>query len=249
MDFEIQKQAHYCEHRLLITSNCGSDENKIVSRISPAIDKVNAYAKNETVYRSGLSQPPVRWILGPPDSKNIKHRVGLTVDPHYLDTLLTELAKLDCRVFSKVSSEVYQLVYISTATSQLDIEEIRSIERIAQINNKSAAVTGILLYNYGLFMQFLEGTEAEVKNIFSAIKKDRRHSNINVLKQGVIPKRQFTNWSMRHTEVNDIRQKSGFIHDKLFGITNWSKEIINNAEESMALLVSFRDNTFSLDYF
>lgn len=245
MDFEIQEQAHSYEYRLMIVSNRANDEQQMVSRISPAIDQINSCIENESVYRSVLTQPPIRWVLGPPDSENVRHRVGLVVSSHYLDALLTELLKLGCRVFSKVSSEVSQLIYISTATRRIDIDEIRSIERTAKNNNKSAAVTGILLYNNGMFMQFLEGAEADIKQVFSAIKRDPRHTNIHVLKQDTIPKRQFTDWNMMYTEVNDIHPKLGFIHDKLFGVSTWSKVILANAQETIELLLSFKANTFS----
>ena len=138
-------------------------------------------------------------------------------------------------------SEIFRLVYVSHARNQLDVGEIRDIEFTSQRNNAHAGITGILLYKRGRFMQFLEGPESEVRRIFSTIKNDPRHGNITVISEGMIPARQFPNWSMRYTPLSEIQHQFGAIHKKLFDISSAASDVIkNSAEETMRMLFSFK---------
>lgn len=49
---------------------------------------------------------------------------------------------------------VYQLVYVSTATIPLELDDIYAIERVSIINNEKAGLTGVLTYCDCKFMQF-----------------------------------------------------------------------------------------------
>ena len=137
-------------------------------------------------------------------------------------------------------SEVFRIVYVSHARNQLDVGEIRDIEFTSQRNNTQAGITGILLYKRGRFMQFLEGPESEVRRIFSTIKNDPRHGNITVISEGVIPTRQFSDWSMRYTPLSEIQYQFGTIYKKLFNISSAANDVIKSAEETMRMLFSFK---------
>lgn len=70
--------------------------------------------------------------------------------------------------------------------------------------NEEHGLTGMLLYLEGRFlgkvegrfMQVLEGTEWEVKQIFEKIKQDPRHHSLIILKQASTKYRNFETWSM-----------------------------------------------------
>lgn len=73
-----------------------------------------------------------------------------------------------------------------------------------KIWNESHGITGMLLYlegkflsaYEGRFMQVLEGTEQDVKEIFDQIKLDKRHHSMIILKHTSIQERNFETWSM-----------------------------------------------------
>jgi len=48
------------------------------------------------------------------------------------------------------------------------------------------------------FAQILEGAEEAVRPLFERIKRDARHDNVQLLKQGSAPKRSFEKWAIAH---------------------------------------------------
>jgi hypothetical protein len=76
--------------------------------------------------------------------------------------------------------------------------------------NEGHGLTGMLLYLEGKFlskvegrfMQVLEGTERDVKEIFAKIKQDSRHHSLIILKQASTKERNFGTWSMGFRSIN-----------------------------------------------
>ncbi len=75
--------------------------------------------------------------------------------------------------------------------------------------NQEHGLTGMLLYLEGKFlskvdgrfMQVLEGTENDVKEIFEKIQQDPRHHSLIILKQSSTEDRNFGTWSMGFKSV------------------------------------------------
>jgi len=67
---------------------------------------------------------------------------------------------------------------------------------VSRRNNARVAVTGMLLYHDGNFMQALEGPREAVTRVFGRIERDARHGGSLVLLQADRPQRLFTEWSM-----------------------------------------------------
>ena len=149
---------------------------------------------------------------------------------------------------NNVEAGIFHLVYVSDETNQLDISDIKEIEQVSQKNNQKAGVTGILMYKFGRFMQFLEGSENEVRRIFSLIQKDPRHTNIEVLTEGFIPKRQFSDWHMKYTPLSEIQKNSGIVFWKLFNLEASADEIIESAKQTLFMLLSFKNNRLRESY-
>ncbi len=138
------------------------------------------------------------------------------------------------------TTELFHLVYVSRTTEAFLEQDIEKIENVSQRNNQQFNITGILVFGNGRFMQFLEGSEINVVRIFSKIKKDSRHHNIDVIRRGSIPKRQFSDWHMRLTYPNEINIRSGVIYNKLFDAKIKTETVIDYAIESRALLLAFK---------
>ena len=89
-----------------------------------------------------------------------------------------------------------QLIYTSTALSDLSDEELFVILESSVRNNQQRNITGLLLYCKGTFLQMLEGAARDVDEIFEHIKKDSRHRNIEALLRTSTRTREFGNWHM-----------------------------------------------------
>jgi blue light- and temperature-responsive anti-repressor len=79
------------------------------------------------------------------------------------------------------------------APSNSDLEEL---VHKARVRNRSLGVTGMLLYENGKFLQTLEGPPEGLKQIWSAICEDKRHSHIEVLSEHVVATRLFSDWDL-----------------------------------------------------
>ncbi|TDN36489.1 hypothetical protein A8B98_09045 [Hymenobacter sp. UV11] len=68
--------------------------------------------------------------------------------------------------------------------------------RRARCANQQAGITGVLMYGGGQFMQVLEGCPAAVRRLYARIEADPRHSLLEKLADGPLPRREFTGWHM-----------------------------------------------------
>jgi hypothetical protein len=107
---------------------------------------------------------------------------------------------------------IVQLIYVSTATRDMDDAEIRRVLDSSVTHNKEHDVTGMLLYSWGGFMQVLEGTQSAVEETMSRIYKDARHHGIIVLSREKIHAREFGHWSMgfRGIRADDVESWPGY---------------------------------------
>jgi hypothetical protein len=94
-----------------------------------------------------------------------------------------------------------QLVYASAAARGLTPSDIDNILAKARTRNAAMDLTGVLLYAGDNFLQVLEGPDAAVEQVFSAIKKDQRHTGLMTLLRRQVPARNFQNWSMGFERV------------------------------------------------
>lgn len=88
------------------------------------------------------------------------------------------------------------IVYLSTASHPMTEGDIDHILLAARQRNEQKSITGLLLYCHGTFMQYLEGGEDELLEVYELIKKDRRHHGLIQLAQTAIHSREFADWSM-----------------------------------------------------
>lgn len=92
-----------------------------------------------------------------------------------------------------------RLVYVSRAVREMPLDKVLSLIAKARTTNKALEITGALLYDRGIFLQILEGSDAAVEGLYAAIARDQRHTNTRVLMREAISDRLFSNWSMGHS--------------------------------------------------
>lgn len=143
---------------------------------------------------------------------------------------------------------VYELLYSSIAKPDLTTEDISAILKSSQEFNLKYSITGCLLYFDKEFIQILEGEEQLVKNLFSKIKKDCRHTNIMLLLENSKTERIFKNWSMAFSklsieDMNDI-DKVLFVNNFItsseldYQSTKASKLFFNLAKEPFKKMIN-----------
>ena len=91
---------------------------------------------------------------------------------------------------------LHALVYQSQATHPLDAGDLDQLLLDARVANELAEVTGALLYGGQRFIQYLEGTRADVEQIYARIARASQHHRLEILEQGRVDKRLFQRWHM-----------------------------------------------------
>ena len=109
-----------------------------------------------------------------------------------------------------------QLIY--TSVSSRGLFEVMSPDSLRRIraNKIAAEITGTLVWKDPKFMQVIEGPADNINRLFSTLLKDDRHSDLVLISERIIHEREFPNWAMqsssldqdpvqnlsRHTELN-----------------------------------------------
>lgn len=82
-------------------------------------------------------------------------------------------------------------------------EKLLLLIDIFQKNNLLYNITGILLYNEGNVIQYIEGDKHNVVKLFNNILNDNKHTRIIKLLQNKINIRNFPNWAMSFVNCNN----------------------------------------------
>ncbi|CED83127.1 bluf domain protein [Phaffia rhodozyma] len=99
-------------------------------------------------------------------------------------------------------SDIFQLVFCSSSVSPaLSKADMADIIEVCRRNNAIDAISGLLMYKDGQFVQILEGSEPRVKRTFSRIKKDQRHHAVYVLLEQKTKHRDFPRWPMAFRDM------------------------------------------------
>jgi hypothetical protein len=121
---------------------------------------------------------------------------------------------------------------------------IYDIEKTSAKNNEASGITGILTYKVSTFMQFLEGPELSLQRLFAKIKKDPRHTNIDLLRKKYIHDRQFKHWHMKYIPIDSVNMKDDTLYDKLFKQGSMDNDAIDLAIESRAMIEAFKQANY-----
>lgn len=83
------------------------------------------------------------------------------------------------------------LLYISNASRELHVDDIKYILEHAAATNISKNISGFLLYKNDNFVQLLEGSKEIVEETYQKISRDDRHDNAIILLREQIRERNF----------------------------------------------------------
>ncbi|MFL0803928.1 MAG: BLUF domain-containing protein [Agarilytica sp.] len=101
-----------------------------------------------------------------------------------------------------------QLIYASTASGDLSIDEVKDVVKLAAQKNMGIGISGFLCANSRYFLQCLEGDKESIDSLYQTISRDMRHHNLNAIGCEPIASRTFESWGMgvvlgldRHKEI------------------------------------------------
>ncbi|BBH53110.1 BLUF domain-containing protein [Fluviispira sanaruensis] len=104
----------------------------------------------------------------------------------------------------KKATNLHRVLYRSEQTQKFGEGELEKILSSAHKNNTDHNITGILIRRGIFFLQLLEGDIKNVVDIFSKIKRDLRHKNIEVLLNEGTDSRVFHKWTMGVIEDSSL---------------------------------------------
>jgi len=104
------------------------------------------------------------------------------------------------------SPDLYSLCYRSRGHTGLSGPEVEALVAQARQRNASQEITGQLVFDtqQRRFFQWLEGPRAAIERIWSSIRRDPRHGDIDVLGAGPAPVRFFSDWGLQLV-MGDVR--------------------------------------------
>ena len=94
------------------------------------------------------------------------------------------------------SQSIGVLAYKSRCLIEPTEADLDTLLASAQRRNRAEGVTGILVYDQGRFFQWLEGPPEALSRLWHSIVRDRRHADIEVLRENATTKRFFKSWHM-----------------------------------------------------
>ena len=112
---------------------------------------------------------------------------------------------------------MFHLIYTSQARQAFSEADLKKLLVRARSNNGKIAVTGMLIYHDGAFLQALEGAELAVRDLFKRIEKDERHTGVSILRnqRSFGERRIFGDWAMGFASTSGHAQiLKGFVNLK-----------------------------------
>ena len=121
---------------------------------------------------------------------------------------------------------IYQMAYYSVASQPITRDLMQAIVKTSQDNNYQNEITGLLLADTTIFVQWIEGPENAVEFLYNKIKKDCRHHSVTELMSGSFQiDRVFSEWSFRsESRANIISILSEAQGSKAVEKNPWSPE-------------------------
>jgi len=131
-----------------------------------------------------------------------------------------------------------QLIYVSRAVSPFSQQELESLLHHCRERNAQQQITGMLLYNNGLFVQALEGEDDAIEHLYQKIKKDQRHTGLIRVLHKQIDEREFGDWSMGFKDISGQLTGANTVLNHSLS----EPQLLPNAGEAQKMLLHYCGN-------
>ncbi len=98
------------------------------------------------------------------------------------------------------------LCYQSRAKRRPSVSDLTQLVIEARERNRRFGVTGMLVHEGDRYFQWLEGPGTALEGLWSSIRRDDRHDDIELLGEGVTPIRLFSEWDLRFLHRPDVQK-------------------------------------------
>lgn len=89
---------------------------------------------------------------------------------------------------------IRRIAYVSRPRPNLSLVEIPRIVAACRRNNALDSITGVLLFTGLEFAELIEGEPQAAEQVWTRIRQDERHGDIDILFDERGPERWFTDW-------------------------------------------------------
>jgi len=107
-----------------------------------------------------------------------------------------------------------RIIYRSTAAPGLDKAEMFRLVYHARVSNEAKGLSGLLLQAEEHLLQILEGETWKLFATFEMIRKDPRHTGVEVLHERSITGPTFPHWPMRYFDDHHIGKALTLMHEE-----------------------------------
>lgn len=98
--------------------------------------------------------------------------------------------------------DLVHCIYCSAAADPgFGLEDLAGLLAASRRKNARLGITGILLFDEGVFFQVLEGERVVVEELYETIAADERHARVRKIILEPIEERNFGEWSMGLSDV------------------------------------------------
>ena len=101
------------------------------------------------------------------------------------------------------------LTYTSLARLDLSSPDLEQIHRTARELNALDGITGLLVFNGTHFLQIVEGAHEALDELVQRLRRDTRHTGLEIRDERKLAARSFPGWSMQL-----VRVKAGYFDAK-----------------------------------
>jgi hypothetical protein len=130
--------------------------------------------------------------------------------------------------------DLESLVYVSSAVKLLTPQEIEYLLTRARERNEEYAITGVLLYIGGNFMQYIEGPADNLEVIYKIIREDKLHTGIILVTREPVKEREFGDWSMAY-HTKDVQGYVGSRDERVLLERNLELPVTNPSTARIVL--------------
>ena len=95
-------------------------------------------------------------------------------------------------------------LYASRAAKPLANDDLEEMLDQSRYNNSVTGITGLLCFAEGIFVQVIEGSRDNICRLLSAIFRDGRHHDVQLLVYEEITERCFGGWSMGQVAIENV---------------------------------------------
>ncbi|MGN6366989.1 MAG: BLUF domain-containing protein [Phycisphaerae bacterium] len=134
-----------------------------------------------------------------------------------------------------------QLCYASRATVPFDGATLTSLLQKSRENNHRRGVSGLLVYQYGSFLQLIEGADPIVIELYNKIRRDPRHTDVSLLFKEKIEQRSFEQWSMGFVDAANPELSGMPGYADLFTKQFQQTEFRRDGERARLVFLQFKD--------